>query len=256
MIMIVSPTTTMDFNKRIKFSNATTPCFIDESMYLIDLLKSLDFDGVSSLMNLSCDLTNLNIERYKNFASSNNPKEQSILAFDGEVFNCINVGDFNDGDFEFANNHLRILSGLYGLLLPTDIIEPYRLEMKAKLNNNIGNDLYKFWKDKISDKLVNDLNNSVNPVLINLASSEYTKSIDLKRIKKDFTYINIVFKDFNEKSQTYKVLGLYSKKARGYMVRYVIKNKIDTIEQLKEFNDFGYSYNPDLSTDYELIFTR
>lgn len=256
MIMIVSPTTTMDFNKKIRFNNVTTPYFTDESMYLMELLKSLDFDSVSSLMNLSNDLTNLNIERYKNFASSNNPKEQSILAFDGEVFNCMNVSDFTDNDFNFANNHLRILSGLYGLLLPTDAIEPYRLEMKAKLSNNKGNDLYKFWKDKITDNLIDELNNSTNPVLINLASSEYTKAIDLKRIKKDFKYINVVFKDFNQKSHTYKVLGLYSKKARGYMVRYVIKNKIDSIDQLKEFNDFGYSYNPDLSTDHELVFTR
>lgn len=215
MIMIISPTTTMDFTKKIEFSNMTTPYFEDESLYLIKLLRSLDFQSVSSLMNLSSDLTNLNIERYKYFGSSNNPKKQSIVAFDGEVFNCMNIADYTDSDFEFANNHLRILSGLYGLLLPTDTIEPYRLEMKAKLDNSSGNDLYKFWKDKITKKLIYDLTNTSNPILVNLASSEYIKSIDLKNIKKDFRYINVIFKDFNHKSQTYKVLGLYSKKARG-----------------------------------------
>lgn len=256
MIMLISPTTTMEFNKDIILENQTTPHFIEEANYLMNILKTLDEESVSKLMNLSSDLTSLNMDRYKNYGNINNPKSQSILAFNGEVFSCMDVSDFNSDDFDFANHHLKILSGLYGVLSPTDMIEPYRLEMKSKLSNNSGNDLYKFWKEKITTNLVESLNIDENPVLINLASSEYIKAINLKTIKNDFKYIDITFKDYNEKSQSYKVLGLYSKKARGYMVRYVIKNRINNIEKLKEFNDFGYTYNHDLSSENELVFTR
>ena len=136
MITIISPTTTMDFNKKIDLNKDSIPFFIKESNYLIDILKTLNLEEVKNLMNLSDDLANLNISRYKNFGLENNPKSQSILAFDGEVFNCMNVSDFNKDDFEFVNNNFRILSGLYGVLSPFDLIEPYRLEMKSKLTHN------------------------------------------------------------------------------------------------------------------------
>ena len=149
MITIISPTTTMNFDKNINLNIYSEPYFSDESNYLMSLLKSLNLSEVKSLMNLSDDLATLNLSRYKNHGSSTNPKCQSILAFDGEVFSCMNTSDFTDDDFTFTNNHVRILSGLYGVLSPLDLIEPYRLEMKAKLVNNEGSNLYKFWKPKI-----------------------------------------------------------------------------------------------------------
>ena len=197
MITIISPATTMNFDKDINLENSSNPVFKEDVNYLISILKELNIKEISDLMNLSEDLSKLNYDRYQNLLDSNNKKLQSILAFDGEVFNSMNTSDFNEYDFNFANDHLRILSGLYGILSPLDLIEPYRLEMKAKLENKNGKDLYKFWKSKITDYIIKELKTHENKVLINLASSEYLKCIDLKPIKKDFKFIDVVFKDYD-----------------------------------------------------------
>lgn len=256
MITIISPTTTMNFNKNIKINNSSNPFFIEEANYLMNILKSLSTNEISDLMNLSNDLATLNYNRYSTFGNKSNPTCQSILAFDGEVFSCMNVSKFNDSDIKYANEHLRILSGLYGVLRPFDLIEPYRLEMKAKLNNKYGKDLYKFWKNKITDYIINELDSQLNATLINLASSEYLKCIDLKLIKEKYKFIDVAFKEYNPTKDTHVVKGLYAKKARGYMVSYIIKNKIDSAEGLKNFNIEGYSFNSDLSTDETFVFTR
>ncbi|MGL6106750.1 YaaA family protein [Romboutsia sp.] len=256
MLTIISPTTTMNFDKNININNESLPVFDKEIKYLIHLLKSLSKEELSTLMNLSDDLTNLNYERHSNLLSNDNPKLQSILAFDGEVFSCMKADEFIDSDFEFVNNHLRIISGLYGVLKPLDLIEPYRLEMKSKLQNQCGNDLYKFWKSKVTDNLINELKNHNNKVLINLASSEYLKCIDLKILKKEYNFIDIAFKEYNPTKDVYQTKGLYAKRARGYMVNYIVKNKIDNISDLKSFNVEGYKFNTDLS-DYEnYVFSR
>ena len=197
MITIISPATTMNFDKDSNLENSSNPVFKEDVNYLISILKKLNIKEISNLMNLSEDLSKLNYDRYQNLLDSNNKKLQSILAFDGEVFNSMNTSDFNEYDFNFANDHLRILSGLYGILSPLDLIEPYRLEMKAKLENKNGKDLYKFWKSKITDYIIKELKTHENKVLINLASSEYLKCIDLKPIKKDFKFIDVVFKDYD-----------------------------------------------------------
>ena len=256
MISIISPTTTMNFEKSIRINKSSQPYFTNEVNYLMNILKSLSIDEVSKLMNLSDELSLLNHNRYSNFSSVDNPKSQSILAFDGEVFSCMDVSTFNDEDLCFANNHLRILSGLYGVLRPLDIIEPYRLEMKSKLVNDCGNDLYKYWKNKITDFIMSELENQEHKILINLASSEYIKCIDLKKLKQKYKFIDISFKEYNKSKDTYVTKGLYAKKARGYMVSYIIKNKIDNIDDLKNFNIDGYSFNSDLSNDELFIFTR
>lgn len=256
MITIISPTTTMDFSKKISLKESYDPIFLDEANYLISELKELDVEGVRNLMNLSEDLGKLNLERYNNYATLNNPKTQSILAFDGEVFSCADIKNFTEEDFNFANIHLRILSGLYGVLEAYSNIEPYRLEMKSKLKNKYGDNLYKFWKEKITNNLYDSLSTQSNPTLVNLASSEYLKCIDLKIIKKDFKFIDIVFKEYNKPTNTYKVKGMYSKQARGYMINFIIKNKIDNVEDLKIFNCEGYSFNTNLSTDESFVFTR
>ncbi|WP_042274912.1 peroxide stress protein YaaA [[Clostridium] dakarense] len=256
MITIISPTTTMNFDKNIKLNKSSTPIFSDEVDYLINLLKMLPISDIKSLMNLSDELSNLNFNRYSNFNKSDNKRLQSILAFDGEVFSSMNVSSFNNLDIDFANKSLRILSGLYGILSPLDMIQPYRLEMKAKLDNNCGKDLYKFWKSKITNYIMNELKNHDNPVLVNLASSEYIKCIDLKLLKQSYKFVDIVFKEYNSIDDTYKVKGLYAKKARGYMVEYIVKNKVNNIETLKFFNKEGYKFNPDLSSDEVFTFTR
>ncbi|MGL5346717.1 MAG: YaaA family protein, partial [Peptostreptococcaceae bacterium] len=229
MISIISPTTTMNFDKDIKIDQFSKPFFYDDIEYLTSILKSLSIDEVSNLMNLSLDLSTLNYERYSKLGSSENPIKQSILAFDGEVFNCMNVSNFDNDDIEFSNNHLRILSGLYGVLKPLDLIEPYRLEMKSKLNNKDGKDLYKFWKSKITNYLISELDKESNNTLVNLASSEYLKCIDLKLLCQNHNFVDIVFKEYNPLKDTYTVKGLYAKKARGYMVSYIVKNKIDSV---------------------------
>ena len=256
MITIISPATTMNFDKDINLENSSNPVFKEDVNYLISILKELNIKEISDLMNLSEDLSKLNYDRYQNLLDSNNKKLQSILAFDGEVFNSMNTSDFNEYDFNFANDHLRILSGLYGILSPLDLIEPYRLEMKAKLENKNGKDLYKFWKSKITDYIIKELKTHENKVLINLASSEYLKCIDLKPIKKDFKFIDVVFKDYDLKTNTYKVKGLYAKKAREYMCRFIIKNKIDSVDDLLKFNIEGYTYNDELSNGEVITFTR
>ena len=255
MITIISPATTMNFDRNvdIKFSK---PFFDKDIKKLIDILKSLDIIEIGNFMNLSDDLANLNYDRYKILGTDKSKYLQAILAFDGQVFNCINVDDFNDDDFEFANNHLRIMSGLYGILKPFDLIQSYRLEMKAKLKNELGNDLYKFWKNKLTSYLYDELLNQNDKTLVNLASNEYSKAINLKSLSKDFNIINIEFKDYRENSNSYKVIGLYSKKARGYLTRYIIKNKIDNINELKNFNYDGYVFNNEISDSNNFIFTR
>lgn len=256
MITIISPTTTMNFNKNIKLNKSSLPIFSDEVDYLIDLLKSLSTSDIKNLMSLSDELSNLNFNRYSNFNKPDNDKLQSILAFDGEVFNSMDTSNFNDLDIDFANKSLRILSGLYGVLRPLDVIQPYRLEMKTKLTNNCGKGLYKFWKSKITNHIMNELKNHDNPVLVNLASSEYIKCIDLKLLRQSYKFVDIVFKEHNPTDDTYKVKGLYAKKARGYMVEYIVKNKVNDIKSLKLFNKEGYKFNPNLSNDEVFTFTR
>lgn len=255
MITIISPATTMNFDINTNFKSST-PFFEPEVKYLISILKKLTRDEISTLMNLSNDLTNLNFDRYQKLGTESSKYLQALLAFDGQVFNCIKVNEFDESDFEFANAHLRILSGLYGVLKPLDMIQSYRLEMKAKLKNEQGNDLYKFWKEKITDYVYNELNNQENKTLLNLSSNEYSKAINLKILSKDFQVVNVEFKDFKESSNTYKVIGIYSKKARGHLTSYIIKNKIDSIEGIKNFNYDGYTFNANLSDSNSIIFTR
>ncbi|MEG2787535.1 MAG: peroxide stress protein YaaA [Romboutsia sp.] len=257
MITIISPATTMNFDKNISISiNSYKPFFNEDINKLIKTLKNLDKNEISNLMNLSEELSNLNYDRYKILGTERSAYLQAILAFDGQVFNCIDVDNFNSDDFEFANDHIRIISGLYGILKPLDLIQSYRLEMKAKLKNELGNDLYKFWKNKITNYLYNELNNHQDKTLINLSSNEYSKAIDFKYLSQNFNIINIEFKDYRENTNTYKVIGLYSKKARGYLTRYIIKNKINSPNELKNFNYDGYTFNINLSDSNNFIFSR
>jgi cytoplasmic iron level regulating protein YaaA (DUF328/UPF0246 family) len=217
---------------------------------LVDLLKGKTQDDIASLMSISDKLSKLNFDRFQTFSTPftlSNAK-QALLAFKGDVYNGIDAQSLSLDDFEFAQGHLRMLSGLYGVIRPLDLIQPYRLEMGTKLKNGQGKNLYEFWGDQISQVL----NEDESEVIINLASNEYFKGIDKKSINAKI--VNIAFKEL--KNDTYKIIGIYAKRARGLMVNYMIKNRLTDPELLKDFNVEGYQFRQTMSDDLTWVFTR
>ena len=254
MLMVISPAKTLDFDTPATTKVSTQPDFLDQSQQLIDQLRELSPSDISSLMSVSDKLGNLNFDRFLNWHTpfdANNAK-QAVLAFKGDVYTGLDAESFNSKDFKFAQKHLRILSGLYGLLRPLDYIQPYRLEMGTKFANNVGDNLYQFWGEQITDAINWQLKKSRSDVLLNLASNEYFKSIQQKNINADI--ITPVFKDL--KSGKYKIVSFYAKKARGLMSAYVIKNQLTAVDDIKQFDIDGYGYNAAMSSAREWVFTR
>lgn len=254
MIIVISPAKTLDFETPSPTSLATECDFTDDSQKLISTLKNYTYQEIGDMMGISEKLAVLNYNRFQEWELpfDQNKTKQALLAFKGDVYEGIDATSFKEEDFETTNHYLRILSGLYGILKPFDMILPYRLEMGTKLENERGENLYKFWGSQLTDKLNEDLATS-GKVLINLASNEYFKSLQKKNI--DAEIITPIFKD--EKNGKYKVISFYAKKARGMMTRYIIQNKLTKPEELKNFNGGGYSFNPDLSVKKnEWVFTR
>ncbi|SMG16917.1 hypothetical protein SAMN05661096_00896 [Marivirga sericea] len=254
MIAILSPAKSLDFEKRFDI-RTTNRRFNDETNQLIEVLKTKSEEEVGELMNISDKLAQLNVERYDNFKNKS-PKhaKQAILAFQGDVYQGLEAEDFTHEEHDYAQQHIRILSGLYGLLRPLDLIQPYRLEMGTKLETDKGNNLYEFWGDKITKELKKDIKSQGDNILINLASNEYFKSVNKKELKKDFQIIDIEFKDF--KNGQYKIISFFAKKARGLMSRYIVKNQIEKVEELKGFDLDGYSFDEKDSTETKLAFKR
>lgn len=252
MLVIISPAKTQDFSAQEWTKEFSEPYFLKESVKLVKELKKQSPQQIASLMSVSEKIADLNYTRFKNFKTpftSENAK-QALLAFKGDVYTDIDIAHYTQEDFEFAQNHLRILSGLYGLLKPLDLIQPYRLEMKIKLGNPRGKNLYEFWGDRITKKL-NELATTA-PTLINLASAEYFKAINPQLFKGNI--ITPVFKD--NKDGDYKIIAFYAKRARGMMTNFIIKHKITQPEQLKTFQDAGYEYSEPLSSSHEWVFIR
>lgn len=254
MLIVISPAKTLDYDTPPATSTATQPDFLEQSAKLIKELKQLSPDEIASLMNISDKLAQLNAARFeawkKTFTLKN--AKQAVLAFKGDVYAGLDANSLSEKQLEFAQKHLRILSGLYGLLRPLDLMQAYRLEMGTKFANQRGKDLYAFWGDLITDKLNEALASQKKPVLVNLASNEYFKSINTKALKADI--ITPVFKDW--KSGQYKIISFYAKKARGLMCRYIIDHKITQPEKLKGFDYEGYVFNEAMSSDKEWVFTR
>ena len=201
-------------------------------------------------MSLSDKLSKLNFDRFQAFKTSfslDNSK-QALLAFKGDVYNGINASSFSLQDLDFAQQNVRMLSGLYGVLRPLDLIQPYRLEMGTRLSNAQGNNLYDFWGSDIS-KILNE---DEKKLIVNLASNEYFKAIDKKILKAQI--LDIVFKE--KKKDTYKVIGIYAKRARGLMINYIIRNRLTDAEALKDFSDEGYRFDNDLSSESSWVFLR
>ena len=249
MLAVISPSKTQDFSTPDIQAHTLTRQ-LHESEVLVNILKQKTQIELSKLMSISEKLAHLNYTRFQDFATPfdfSNAK-QALLAFKGDVYTGIDVPNLSKKDLEFAQDHLRMLSGLYGVIRPLDLIAPYRLEMGTRLQNPKGKNLYEFWGDKIS-KLLNE---DESEVIINLASNEYFKGIDQKALKAQI--INIVFKEF--KGDKYKIIGIYAKRARGLMVQYMVKNRIENPQDLKAFSLEDYHFQQDLSGDTTWVFTR
>ncbi|HKK59127.1 MAG TPA: peroxide stress protein YaaA [Salinivirga sp.] len=254
MLFILSPAKTLDFEHEAPVKNSSQPLFKDEAAMLMEQLKKLSQDELSKLMNVSNKIAELNTIRHQNWQKSHTQKnaKQSIYAFRGEVYNGLNIEQFDEQDLEFAQGSLRILSGLYGILRPLDLIQPYRLEMGTKLTNTNGKNLYEFWSDQLAKTLNKQGKENGTDTLVNLASNEYYKAV-----KKDALKLNVITPVFKElKDDNYKVIAIYAKKARGLMSAYIIRNRITHAEDLKNFSEAGYMYAENLSSSKEMVFTR
>lgn len=253
MIIVISPSKTLDFSAN-PFRTQTQPRQLEQSQELIDTVKQLSSQELSDLMKISPKLSELNWQRYQDFQQPftlDNAK-QALLAFKGDVYGGIDTENYSVDDFAFAQNHLRILSGLYGALKPLDLIQPYRLEMGTRLKNKAGKNLYEFWNTQVSELLNQDFENESSAVLINLASTEYFKVIKPKALKAEI--LNVSFKE--NKAGVYKTIGIYAKRARGLMTNFIIKNRLTLIEQIKAFNHEKYGFNSSLSSEKEWVFSR
>lgn len=253
MILLLSPAKklSIDGDKWVDF---TLPKFTNESGELIKELRKYSPKKLQQLMKVSMDIAELNVERYSKWTENHDVEnaKQAILTFTGEVYNGLNVSSFAVNDFNYAQEHLMILSGLYGVLKPLDLIHEYRLEMGTKLKFKKNTNLYTFWGDKIVNELNDTLKIHQNKTIVNLASTEYSKAVNIKKLKADV--VTPIFKD--GKNGEYKVVMMYAKKARGMMANYIIKNRIENAEDLISFNTDGYYFNPKLSNEKELVFYR
>lgn len=254
MLIVISPAKTLDFETPATTKKATEPDFISRSAELVDDIRALSPDDLSNLMGISPKLAELNHRRFMNWKppfSQDNAK-QSVLAFKGDVYTGLDAESLSAKQLTFAQKHLRILSGLYGLLRPLDLMQPYRLEMGTKFANRGGKNLYEFWGNDITKALNAQLKKSKSKQLINLASNEYFKSVRTGDLTAEI--ITPVFKDL--KNGKYKIVSFYAKKARGLMTRYIIENALSDVETLKKFDVEGYRYAPSESTAREWVFTR
>ncbi|MCZ4059334.1 peroxide stress protein YaaA [Pantoea sp. LMR881] len=254
MLMVISPAKTLDYESPLATPRFTQPALLEKSQQLIDVARDLSPAHIASLMGISDKLAHLNAERFNSWQPAFTPDNarQAILAFKGDVYTGLQAESFNDDDFDFAQQHLRMLSGLYGVLRPLDLMQPYRLEMGIKLATPAGSDLYRFWGDIITQTLNEALAEQGDDVLINLASDEYFKSVQPTKLQARL--IKPVFLD--EKNGKFKVISFYAKKARGLMSRYVIQQRLQTPEQLKQFDVDGYVFDAASSSDNELVFKR
>lgn len=255
MKILISPAKSLDFDNKALTEEFSQPQFLKSSEQLMKKLKKKSNKDLKALMKISDSLAALNVERNKNWKTPfdiDNAK-QALYCFTGEVYRGIDVNSMDENDLNYTQDHLRILSGLYGILKPLDLIQPYRLEMGTKLQvEKDVNNLYQFWNESITEHLNKELKNSNEKTIVNLASNEYYKVIKEKLLNAQV--ITPVFKDF--KNGEYKVIMTYAKFARGLMTRYIIKNKIDSPEKIKLFDMEGYSYDDNLSDGNNWVFTR
>ena len=254
MLALISPAKTLDYETVLPTDQFTQPRLLEHSEQLIDVCRKLSASEIASLMSVSEKIATLNTDRFRdwtpefNFANA----RQAIYAFKGDVYTGLDAYDLAQDKIQFSQQHLRMLSGLYGLLRPLDLMMPYRLEMGTRLKNTRGHNLYEFWGDIITNQINQDLSEINSELLVNLASDEYYKSVNEKKIKAEI--VKPVFLD--QKNGKYKVISFYAKKARGLMARFIIENQLNKAEELKAFNSEGYYFDVDSSLGKELVFKR
>ncbi len=254
MIITLSPSKGQDFETPVALDDATVPAMLDDSMTLIEELRKYNADQVRELMEVSENIARLNVDRYKAFSLPFTPRnaKPALFAFKGDVYRGIPVEEYDPEDLDFAQRHLRILSGLYGCLRPLDLIQPYRLEMKTKLRNPRGDNLYQFWGDRLTLCINEELKKQQEPTLVNLASNEYFKAVKPKLL--EGRLLNIAFKE--EKNGKARVIAVFAKRARGMMADYIIRNRIEASEDIKGFDMEGYRYSEADSDDRQWVFRR
>lgn len=254
MLALISPAKTLDYETALPSDEYTQPRLLEHSQELIDVARKLSATELASLMSVSEKIATLNVERFRDWQAEFDlaNARQAMFAFKGDVYTGLDAYSLSAVDIEFAQQHLRMLSGLYGLLRPLDLMMPYRLEMGTKLHNARGENLYRFWGDIITNLINQDLKHNQSALLVNLASDEYYKSVQEAKIQAEI--IKPVFLD--QKNGKYKVISFYAKKARGLMARFIIENKLERAEDLKAFNSEGYYFDADSSLKGELVFKR
>ena len=254
MLITLSPSKGQDFEEKSLSKKYSKPADLKDSELLIKELKKIKSKKLQEMMTISENIANLNVDRFKSFSTPFTTKnaKQAIFAFKGDVYGGFELESFNEDDYAYAQDHLRILSGLYGCLRPMDLIQPYRLEMKTKLKNDRGDNLYQFWDDRITKSINKELKKQKEAVLINLASNEYFKSVKPKQL--EGRLLNITFKE--TKAGKTRVVAIFAKRARGMMADYIIRNRIEKAEDLKKFKLGGYKFDKDLSDDKQWTFER
>ncbi len=254
MLLVISPAKSLDFDSAPPTRKHSQPAFLPDSQALVDRLKDLGPGEISDLMHISTKLGELNCDRFNEWSPPFTRKnaKQAVLAFKGDVYMGMEAWNFSERDFTWAQRRVRILSGLYGLLKPLDLIQPYRLEMGTALANPRGRDLYAFWSERLTDTLRCELDAHRTRTLVNLASNEYWNAVDPARL--DARLVTPVFKDL--KNGRYMFVSFFAKKARGAMVSFVVRNRIDTVKGLKDFDWQGYRFSHEQSSADELVFLR
>ena len=254
MLFLLSPAKSLDYDTPLADQPHTAPLFVKDSKVLIDVLRTQSPQQIAELMDLSDKLSALNVARYLAWSSRATQKNarQAALAFDGDVYGGLDARSLASDELAWAQNHLCILSGLYGVLRPLDLMQPYRLEMGTQLANPGGRNLYAFWGSRISEYLNTRLRSDASPVVINLASNEYFKAVDTQALKAQV--VDCVFQEY--KAGQYKIVSFFAKRARGLMARYAAVNQLSHIDQLKAFDAEGYAFDAKASTPVKLVFRR
>tara|TARA_R110002073_G_scaffold92685_16_gene217194 strand:- start:2452 stop:3225 length:774 start_codon:yes stop_codon:yes gene_type:complete len=254
MLVVTSPAKKLDFSEDVTRSNWTVPDFLDDSNILIEAAKKLTRDDLMKLMKISENLAELNYNRYRSFSLPFTPAnaKQAVFAFTGDTYVGLDADSLDEDDLAYAQDHYRILSGLYGLLRPLDLMQPYRLEMGKKVATEKSKNLYEFWGDKLTEALNEQMKAQNTDILVNCASNEYFKAVHVKKLEGQV--ITPVFKEVKEGHA--RMIGMFAKKARGMMARYIIQNRVEQAEELKKFNLGGYRFQPSLSDETTLEFHR
>lgn len=254
MLMVISPAKDLAMQRQAPSNELTEPAMLADAKQLIAICRQLTPVDIAKLMKLSDKLAGLNAARFADWQLpfTKHNASPALFAFNGDVYQGLDASSLSEEDLRYAQQHLRILSGLYGVLRPLDLMQAYRLEMGTRLKNPAGDTLYAFWQDRISEQLNQQLATLGSDTLLNLASQEYFKAVRPKALQAKV--LNVQFKDY--KNGQYKVISFYAKKARGMMARYVITHRVETLEQLKDFNSGGYYYSAQDSSSSELVFLR